>query len=147
MTKRIIVLGLALGLGAGGTALGRDSSRLVCSGFAELDYNGSQEKMAISIDFLDRRAAGGVNREYVLSSIYQRKLFQGKMVSTSDVWGGKIALSDGSRSKLFVGVFELEKGQNDAYTMSLDGKVNRDPSGHATLITAKARLPCVDLSL
>jgi hypothetical protein len=145
MIKPIIMLGLAFSLGATGTALGRDSSRLVCSGIAEIDYGVPPEKIAISIDFLDRRAVGGVNREYVLSSIYQGRLFQGKIISTSDVWGGKIVLSN-SRNKLFVGTFKLER-QDDAYAMSLDGKINKDPSGRSTLIVAKAKLPCVDLSL
>src|SRR6516162_2945884 len=93
MTKRIIMLGLALSLSATSAALGRDSSRLVCSGIAEID-GVSPEKIALSIDFVDHRAMGGVNREYVLSSIYQGKLFQGKIISTSDVWGGKIVLNN-----------------------------------------------------
>jgi hypothetical protein len=144
MTKRIIMLGLALSLSATGAALGRDSSRLVCSGIAEID-GVSPEKIALSIDFVDHRAMGGVNREYVLSSIYQGKLFQGKIVSTLDVWGGKIVLNN-SRNKLFVGTFRVER-QDDAYTMSLEGKINKDPSGRSTLIATKTKLPCVDLSL
>jgi hypothetical protein len=137
---------LAVGLCLSSAAFARDSSRFVCSGFAELGAD-SSDKMGISIDFFDSRAGGGNGRKYVLSSIYQGNLFQGTIIDKSEEFArGKVALKH-SRSELFVGNFKLEKQQDDTYTMSLDGKINNDPGSSKTLYPAKAKLPCVDLSL
>jgi hypothetical protein len=138
---------LAFGLCISGTAFARDSSRYVCSGFAELGGD-SADKMGVSIDFYDSRAPGGSGRKYVLSAIYQGKLFQAAVLDKGEgeYAQGKITLKN-PRSKLFVGSFKLEKGQDESYTMSLDGKINEDPGSSKELRPAKAKLPCVDLSL
>jgi hypothetical protein len=138
---------LALGLCISSASFARDSSRIVCSGIAEYGNPGNLDKIGVSIDFFDRRARNGSDREYTLSSIYQRKLFQGSMIDKSDQFGqGTINLTN-VRSQFYVGSFTLEQGQGDNYTMILDGKINDDPSGGNILSPIKARLPCVDLSI
>jgi len=148
MTKKWTVFpALAFGLCVCGAAFSRDSSRIVCSGVAEFVSSGSLEKIGISIDFLDVRAPRGIGREYILSSIYQGKLFQGSIIDKSDNYGqGRIILKN-AQVEFFVGTFKLEIGQNNAYTMELDGKINDDPRGGKTLYLIKAKLPCVDLSI
>jgi len=44
-------------------------------------------------------------------------------------------------------MFKLEQRQDDNYSMTLDGKINEDPSASKTLAPIKAKLPCVDLSI
>jgi hypothetical protein len=144
MIKFAAFSALAFGLCVASAAFARDSSRYVCSGFAELGGD-SADKMGISIDFYDSRAPGGSGRKFVLSSIYQGKLFQAAILDKAED-RGQIALKNSQR-KLFVGSFKLEKAQDESYTMSLDGKINDDPGSSKTLQPAKAKLPCVDLSL
>jgi hypothetical protein len=146
-TKWTVFLASAFGLCVCNAAFSRDSSRIVCSGVAEFISGGSAEKVGISIDFLDVRARGGIGREYILSSIYQSKLFQGSIIDRSDNYGqGRIILKN-AQSEFFIGRFKLEMGPNDTYTMELDGKINDDPAGGKTLYPMKAKLPCVDLSI
>jgi hypothetical protein len=127
-------------------ALARDSSRYVCSGVADLGGDG--EKLGISMDFFDSRAAGGAARKYVLSSIYQGKLFQDAIIDRSDNFGqGKVTLKSG-RSRFYSGSFKLEQQQGgDGYVMSIEGKITNDPTGGGKLYPVKAKLPCVDLSV
>jgi len=146
MIRCTALAALALGLCVSSAALARDSRQIVCSGFAEVDSGGSPDKMGISIDFYDHRAESGSGRTFVLSSIYQGKLYQGTTSDKSEEDKGRIALKH-SRSQLFVGSFKLETQQDDTYSMSLDGKINQDPDQTKKLYPAKAKLPCVDLSL
>jgi hypothetical protein len=127
-------------------ALARDSSRYVCSAVAEFRDGDANSKIGISIDFYDSRAPRGDGRKYVLSSIYQSKLFQGSMIDRSDNFGeGSISLKNGS-SEFFVGKFKLEQQKDDSYVMAIDGGINEDPGSSRKLFPIKARLPCVDLS-
>jgi hypothetical protein len=145
MIRFVACSALALGVCVSTAAFARDSSRYVCSGFADLG-SPADDKMGISIDFYDSRAPGGNGRKFVLSSIYQGKLFQGSLINKDENDQGKVALKNGRR-QLFVGSFKIDKAQDDSYTMSLDGKINNDPGSSKTLQPAKAKLPCVDLSL
>jgi hypothetical protein len=141
------VLHWSLRLCVSGAALAKDSAQIVCSGIASFDYRGNPEKIGIFIYFLDVRAEGGKARKYTLFSIRQSKLFQGSVIDRSvDSFQGKIALRNVQR-EFYVGSFKLERGQDDNYTMSLDGKINDDPAGRKTLYPIKAKLPCVDLSI
>ncbi len=136
-----------IGLCISSAAFARDSSRIVCSGIAEYGSPGNLDKIGISIDFLEMRAPNGSDREIVLSSIYQRKLFQGSMINKSDEFGrAKIDLRNAG-SQFYVGSFKLKSGQDDSYAMILDGKINDDPSGGNVLSPIKAKLACVDLSI
>jgi hypothetical protein len=146
MTKKWTMFpALTFGLCISGVAFCRDSSRFVCSGVAEFTRGGTSEKIGISIDFLDVRARSGIGRKYILSSVYQTKLFQGSIIDVSDKYGqGEISLKN-ARFEFFIGRFELEMGQNEAFTMGLDGKINDNPMGSKTLYPMKAKLPCVDL--
>jgi hypothetical protein len=129
-------------------ALARDSSRYVCSAVAEFRDGDANSKIGVSIDFYDSRDPGGSDgRKYVLSSIYQSKLFQGSMIDKSDKFGeGAITLRNG-RSELFVGKFKLEQQKDDSYVMAIDGRINEDPGSSRKLFPIKAKLPCVDLSI
>jgi hypothetical protein len=129
-------------------ALARDSSRYVCSAVAEFRDGDANSKIGISIDFYDSRAPRGDGRKYVLSSIYQSKLFQGSMIDRSDKFGeGSVALKNG-RTQLYAGSFKLEqKSGGDSYVMSLDGKISDDPTDRGKAYPVKATLPCVDLSI
>jgi hypothetical protein len=99
------------------------------------------------IYFLDVRFEGGKARKYTLFSIRQTKLFQGSVIDRSgDSFQGKIVLKN-VQGEFYVGSFKLERGQDDNYTMSLDGKINDDPARRKTLYPIKAKLPCVDLSI
>jgi hypothetical protein len=119
-------------------AFSRDSSRIIFSGVAEFVNSGSYEKIGISIDLLDVRARGGIAREYIISSIYQNKLFQGSIIDKSDNYRkGKIILKN-SQVRFFVATFKLEMGQNNDYTMELDGKINDNPAGGKTLYPAQS---------
>jgi hypothetical protein len=147
MIKHTAFIALAFGLCVSSAVFARDSARIVCSGIAEFDDKGSLSKIGVSIDFFDMRAEGGNARKYTLSSIYQSKLFQGSMIDRGSEFGqGKIALKNGQK-ELYVGSFKLERGQDEHYTMSLDGKINEDPASSKTLYPIKAKLPCVDLSI
>src|ERR1700674_415367 len=129
MIKRITSCALAFGLCISSAAFARDSARIVCSGIAEFGNQGNLDKIGVSIDFLDVRARNGSDREYTLSSIYQRKLFQGSMINKSDKWGrGKIVLKNAG-SQFYIGSFKFERGRDDNYSMILDGKINDDPAG------------------
>jgi len=145
--KWTVFLALAFSLCVCGAAFSRDSSRIVCSGVAEFVSDGSPEKIGISIDLLDVRARGGIAREYILSSIYQSKLFQGSIIDKSDNYGQRRIVLKNAQVEFFVGTFKLEIGQDNAYTMELDGKINDNPAGGKTLYPIKAKLPCVDLSV
>jgi hypothetical protein len=146
MIRGIAACALALGLCVSSAAFARDSSRIVCSGIAEYGATGNLDKIGVSMDFLERRAGSGGNREIILSSIYQGKLFQGSMINTSDEFQGRIVMKNGA-SQFYAGGFKLMPGQDGKYTMILDGKINDDPSGGNTLAPIKARLSCVDLSI
>ncbi|HLH89690.1 MAG TPA: hypothetical protein VKX28_14650 [Xanthobacteraceae bacterium] len=128
-------------------ALARDSTRQVCSAIAEFRDGDATTKIAVSIDFYDSRDPGGSDgRKYVLSSIYQGKLFQGSMIDKSDKFGeGTITLKNG-RSELYAGKFKLEQQKDDSYVMALDGRINEDPTASRKLYPIKAKLPCVNLS-
>jgi hypothetical protein len=92
------------------------------------------------------RARDGTSRKYILSSIYQQKLFQGLLLDKSDEFGqGTITLTN-SRSRFYAGSFKLEREKGESYIMVLDGKINNDPSSGNKLLPAKAKLPCVNLS-
>ena len=112
----------------------------------QVEAAGNLDKIGVSMDFLERRAGSGGNREITLSSIYQGKLFQGSMINTSDEFQGRIVMKNGA-SQFYAGGFNLMSGQDGKYTMILDGKINDDPSGGNTLAPIKARLSCVDLSI
>jgi hypothetical protein len=147
MIKLIAFSALTIGLCISNATFAKDSARIVCSGIAEFGNQGDLRKIGISIDFFDRRAKNGQDREYTLSTVYQHKLFQGSIIDKGEQWGqGKINLTN-SRSELFVGNFKLEAGPNDSYTMVLEGKINDDPASGKPLYPIKAKLPCVDLSI
>jgi hypothetical protein len=142
----IAAVATATGLFVLGNALARDSSRYVCSAVATFQDEGSDSQIGISIDFYDSRAEGGSARKYVLSSIYQGKLFQGSVIDRSEKFGeGSISLRNG-QTELFVGKFKLEPQKDDTYVMAIDGRLNEDPAYSSKLHPIKARLPCVDLS-
>ena len=123
-----------------------DSFWAVCSGFAELQDGGVTTKMGVSIDFLDVRS-GGSNRKYTVSSIYQGRLLQGTIINSSGAgYQGNITLRSSSQ-KFFIGRFKLDADQNQTYNMVIDGKLNQDPSSSNVLLTGKATLPRVNLSL
>jgi hypothetical protein len=144
-SSRAALAAVAITLCVPTAALARDSSRYVCSAVAGFRDGDANAKIAISIDFFDSRAPGGDGRRYVLSSIYQGKLFQGAMIDRSDNFGeGSISLKNGS-SELYVGKFKLEQ-KDDSYVMAIDGRINEDPGSSRKLFAIKARLPCVDLS-
>ena len=124
------------------TVLARDSSRFVCSGFAGLEIDGQSVKAAISIDFSDSRDVTGKRRKYVLSSIYQNRMFQGVTFSPGDSYLGTISLLRGRRT-YYVGTFDLDRKQ---LVMTLEGTINVDLEGRPAFHAAKAKLPCVDLS-
>jgi hypothetical protein len=151
MTKaRAYALMLALSaatLCVPGTAQARDSARYVCSAVAEYSADGGTSRIGVSIDFFDSRAEGGSARQYVLSSVYQSKLFQGTMIDRGDNYGqGSITMKNGA-SQFYVGTFKLEQQKDGSYVMVLDGKINDDPADAKVLYPIKARLPCVDLSV
>ncbi len=138
---------LAAGVLLCGTAQARDSARYVCSAVTEITVEGAPEKLGVSIDFFDSRAENGNARKYVLSTVYQGKLFQGSVIDRGEVFGtGTIAMKNG-QTQFYVGKFKLEQQQDDSYTMVLDGKVNDDPAAGKKLYPIKAKLPCVDLSV
>ena len=145
MITRIALAAVALGLCVPATALARDSSRYVCSAVAAFSEDANW-KIGVSIDFYNSRAPGTDGRRYVLSSVYQSKLFQGSMIDKSDKFGeGSISLKNGNR-EFFVGKFKLEQQKDDSYVMAIDGKINEDPGSSKKLDPIKAKLPCVDLS-
>lgn len=147
MISRIAVAAVVIGLCAPGTAFARDSSRYVCSAVADFRADGADSQIGISIDFFDSRAEGGSARRYVLSSIYQGKLFQGSMIDRSENFGqGSISLKNG-QSELFVGKFKLEPQKDDSYVMAINGRINEDPAAGRKLYPIKAKLPCVNLSI
>jgi hypothetical protein len=146
MIRHVASAALAICLCASGTAFARDSSRYVCSAVAELKGDGATWRIGISIDFFDSRAESGDARKYVLSSIYQGKLFQGSMIDRSDKFGqGSVFLKNG-RSLLFAGSFKLEQQKDDSWVMAIDGKLNDDPAAGTKTYPVKAKLPCMDLS-
>jgi hypothetical protein len=128
----------ALGVNAG---LAQDSFRAVCSGFAK-KVDDPSEKMGISIDFFDQRS-GSASRKYTLSSIYQLKLWQGAVISSTGDSKGAVTLKNRSRL-FFSGKFNLANGP-EGYSMSLDGKLSQDP-GRTSPFAATATLPCVNLT-
>ena len=130
------------------TALARDSSRQVCSGIADLRDGDAVSKLGISIDFFDSRFGKGDARRYVLSSIYQGKLWQGAWIDRSANFAqGTVTLKNG-RSRLYEGSFKLERQKDgDSYVMSIEGKITDDPESGGKLLPVKASLPCVDLSV
>jgi hypothetical protein len=147
MTKPIAFAAVAVGLCLSGTAFARDSSRYVCSAVADYRAEGVDSKIGVSIDFFDSRAEGGSARKYVLSSIYQGKLFQGAVIDRGETFGqGSIAMKNG-QSELFVGTFKLEQQKDDSYLMAIDGKINDDSAYNKKLFPIKAKLPCVNLSI
>jgi hypothetical protein len=147
MTTRLAAAIAAIVLCLPGAALARDSSRYVCSGVAAFRDDGADTQIGISIDFFDSRAENGSARKYVLSSIYQGKLFQGSMIDRSDKFGeGSISLKNG-QSELFAGKFKLEPQPDDSYVMSIDGKINDDPADGKKQYPITAKLPCVNLSI
>jgi len=147
MTTRIAAAVAALVLSLPGAALARDSSRYVCSGVVAFRAEGADTQIGISIDFFDSRAENGSARKYVLSSIYQGKLFQGSMIDRSDNFGqGSISLKNG-KSELFAGKFKLEPQQDDRYVMAIDGKINDDPADGKNQFPITAKLPCLNLSI
>jgi hypothetical protein len=77
----------------------RDSSRFVCSGFADVkSKDGQTWKSAISIDFFDHRSGRRqAARKYTLSSICQQDLFLG-VLYTSDVPTKKNLSATGTES-------------------------------------------------
>jgi hypothetical protein len=147
MIKQAAFAAVIVSICLSGTAYARDSARHVCSAVAELKIEGGSEKLGISIDFFDVRAENGNARKYVLSSVYQSKLFQGFTIDRGVNWGqGKIAMKTGN-SQFYVGGFKLEQQSDDSYTMVLDGMINIDPSASKKLYRVKAKLPCVNLSV
>src|SRR5215470_1125833 len=146
MIRRAVSAVIILGLCVPSAAFSADSLRLVCSGPAEIRDEGFTRKFGLSIDFFDVRARDGTSRKYILSSIYQQKLFQGSLINNSDEFGeGTITLTN-SRSRFYTGSFKLEKEKAESYSMLLDGKINNDPLTGNKLLPAKAKLPCVNLS-
>jgi hypothetical protein len=139
------ILGSALCLGEG--AFARDSAHYVCSAIGEFRDGEATTQIGISIDFFDQRAENGNARKYVLSSVYQGKLFQGSMIDRSDKFGqGSVTLKNG-RSQFYAGSFKLEQQNGGgSYAMSLDGKITDDPNSRKSY-PVKATLPCVDLSI
>ena len=125
----------------------RDSSRFVCSGFADVkSKDGQTWKSAISIDFFDHRSERRqAARKYTLSSIYQQDLFQGVLYTSDVPYKGKISLQR-ARKVYFTGEFNLDTQQDGGATMKLDGKLNDDPAESKTMERVTATLPCVDLS-
>lgn len=147
MIRPVAVAAVALGLCLSGTAFARDSSRYVCSAVAAYQVEGADSQIGVSIDFFDSRAEGGSARKYVLSSIYQGKLFQGSVIDRGETFGqGSITLKNG-QSELFVGKFKLEQQKDDSYVMAIEGKINDDPAAGKKLYPIKAKLPCVNLSV
>jgi hypothetical protein len=147
MIKRLAVLAAAIGLCLPVNAFARDSARYVCSAVASFRAEGADTQIGISIDFFDSRAEGGNARKYVLSSIYQGKLFQGSMIDRSDKFGeGSVSLKSG-KSELYVGKFKLEAENDNNYAMAIDGKINDDPNSGKKLYPITAKLPCVNLSI
>jgi hypothetical protein len=147
MISRLAVAAAAIGLCLPATAFARDSSRYVCSAVASFRDGGADTQIGISIDFYDSRAEGGNARKYVLSSIYQGKLFQGSVIDRSDKFGeGSVSLKNG-KSELYVGKFKLETQKDDNYVMAIDGKINDDPNSGKKLYPITAKLPCVNLSI
>jgi hypothetical protein len=147
MIRPVAFAAVAIGLCLSGTAFARDSSRYVCSAVADYQADGAASQIGVSIDFFDSRAEGGSARKYVLSSIYQGKLFQGAIIDRGETFGqGSITLKNG-QSELFVGKFKLEQQKDDSYVMAIDGKINDDPASGKKLYPIKANLPCVNLSV
>jgi hypothetical protein len=147
MITRLAAIVAAVVLCVPGAALARDSSRYVCSAVGAFRDSGADTQIGISIDFYDSRAENGSARKYVLSAIYQGKLFQGSMIDRSEKFGeGSVSLKNG-QSELYVGKFKLEPQQDDSYVMAIDGKINDDPADSKKLYPITAKLPCVNLSI
>jgi hypothetical protein len=148
MVKYIMLSVLPFNLSISDAASARDSLRLVCSGFGEIASNASTDQIGISIDFLDTRAKDGSSRNYIFSSIYHGKLFQGKIIDKSGEFpGGKLVLQQSGR-QLYIGKFEFDRKEDRTYSLLLMGKINKDyPSSGSKLYPVKAILPCVDLSI
>jgi hypothetical protein len=147
MNRSLCLAAVAIVLGAPSAAFAADSSHYVCSAVADYRADGADSKIGVSIDFYDSRAEGGNARKYVLSSVYQGKLFQGAVIDRSGKFGqGSIDMKNG-QSELYAGTFKLEQQPDQSYVMTIDGKINDDPADSKKLYPIKAKLPCVDLSI
>jgi hypothetical protein len=152
MITRAIAVAAGFGLCFCGTAFGRDSAHYVCSAVASFRADGSDSPIGISIVFDDTRGPGGNGRRYVLSWVYQGKLFQGSLsdnaknfVQTDNWLQGNVAMKNG-KSQLYAGTFTLEQQPNQSYALLLDGKITDDPTS-TKFYPVKATLPCVHLSI
>jgi hypothetical protein len=141
-----------IGLYFCGAAFARDSAHYVCSAVASFQSGGSDSPIGISIVFDDTRGVGANGRKYVLSWVYQSRLFQGSLtdstkgfVQADSYLQGPVAIKNG-KSQLYVGTFKLDQQSDQSYALELDGKITDDPSS-TKLYAVKATLPCVDLSI
>lgn len=142
---RLVKSSLLLILSLSASAFAQDSKHLVCSGIVA-------EEIPLSIQFDEFRASDGESRTEVLSSVYQRELFQAVRLNRRDAFGenGKITLAQKNRSNrvFFKGGYNIIKGSDGSFSLKLDGAIACDPTNDSQNTTPiNATLPCVDLSI
>jgi hypothetical protein len=127
-------------------AFARDHQELVCSGIAKAQ--GSGDSLPVFIHYLDSRASDGKSRDQVLSTVYQRSLYQGVYLNKA---GGlptqaPIALVANKLTR-FRGTFSIA-ALGETYKLKLTGKLTDDPADpRAKPSEVSVELPCVDLSI
>lgn len=137
MKLRLVV---ALLLASTSVAMARDHMELVCT--AVVDIKDGGDKVPLFIHLFESRAAGGMHRDELLSTIYQGQLFQGQHLNKSAGPEKRvpIVLSAGKRVR-FRGTYTWI-----GMRLTLEGKVFDDPdTKDARNVTAK--LTCTDLSI
>jgi len=133
-------------LGSAHLAHARDHMELVCSAVADAKDGG--DKIPLFIHMFESRASDGMNRDEMLSTIYQGVLFQATHVNKTGRFSSKVKISlDHGKTTRFRGTYSLvQKG--DGYALKLEGEVNDDPPAKkAEFRAASATLSCVDLSI
>jgi hypothetical protein len=146
MKPSLILIATALVAGSGHVAFARDHMELVCT--AVTDAKDGGDKIPLFIHLFESRSSNGVDRDEMLSTIYQGKHFQATRVNKSGTFSkdAPIVLKLGTTIR-FRGKYTIDQVGSD-YVLKLNGEVNDDPPARkATFRTAAATLTCVDLSI
>ena len=141
MTRICFVLAVLI---ASRPASAGDALVLVCSARVEPTDNG--RPVALSIQYIDRRAADGASLDVTLSAIHRASVFQARWHKTGDAEDKvSLALVAGTRA-LFRGSYTLAKA-GSGFSLRVVGNVTADPTPARPAYHAiDATLPCVDIS-
>ncbi|MGE5187264.1 MAG: hypothetical protein ACM31C_34690 [Acidobacteriota bacterium] len=141
MTRLLLVLALVI---ASRAASAGDALVLVCS--ARVQPTDDGRAVAVSIQYLDRRAADGTSRDIALSAMHRATVFQARWRKTGDA-EDKIALAlVAGTHALFRGSYTLAK-IGAGFSLRVIGNITADPTPKKPEYhPIDATLPCVDIS-